>query len=364
MEYHTGITMSLSAFAVVKQVNAPVLKTFNVKTSGKLEERFIVGHKKYPFPRKYFDVNTFSDNHHEVFKWFKEKKEKLNTSFKKGMFNGNRKNVTQDYSYSGIDRTVKMLGSIHLEPLLFTTLQATKYVKMICDDRLAKFPPVTMENHVGIEIECYTKLEHKDLALELAKEGLAQNVRLVRDGSLNSSPKDYHPVEIKVLTSESMKNNILAKIIKVLNQENVKAIVNESTGLHIHLDMRNRNVKNVYENLWNMQTLTRLMISKERRDNQYCLFVNEPLYDLAKKRDEHFDGLSLSAYKKHGTIEIRFHQGSVDFYEISNWIDFWKTLADTEVIDRHYRSVEKFESDFPMSPLLGYMKERVQKFAA
>lgn len=103
MEYHTGVKTITSAFSVVKQVNAPTLKTFNVKVSGKLEERYIVGHTRYPFPRKYFDVENFEDNHHELFKWFKEKKDKLNATFKKGMFNGNRKKTIQEYSYSGID---------------------------------------------------------------------------------------------------------------------------------------------------------------------------------------------------------------------------------------------------------------------
>lgn len=365
-DYVTGIELKSSVFAIVKQLKSLSLRHFNVKVSGKKAEKYIVGHKKYPLPRKYFDVKGFETKHHEVFSWFKDKKLGLQ-KFRSGKFNKFTDNSIEKKFNDRVFQAEK-IGGVYTKPNFFSEMLASTYVDTICEDRQAGFPPVTNENHVGIEIECYTKLSHEDLAIKFGVAGLKNHVRLVRDGSLNENNLGTS-VEIKVLTSESKKDSVLTKVINVLKSEEVKAVVGESCGLHVHLDMRNRKPEIVYENLFNMQKLALSMVSPSRRSNKYCRPVGNPSFEsaieeLSERNNTHFDGLSLSSIGKHNTIEIRFHQGTVDFYEISNWINFWTSLCSEKEIDRNYRSIEKFELDFPSFPVLQYMKERVQKFVA
>lgn len=110
--------------------------------------------------------------------------------------------------------------------------------------------------------------------------------------------------------------------------------VNKSCGFHVHIDIHDLEQKEIarvmswaiaYENIFYM------LVSRERRDNQYCRRLDMDrgsLKTYAKKNldvKQIFYGISrykafnIQAYWKYGTLEFRHHEGTLDALEIENW---------------------------------------------
>ena len=359
-DYVSGATGTTHRFIIDKIVPTPKLgDEWVVKTSKTKTDMYLIAHKVYPFTRKYIQKENFTAHHHELFTWFKEKKaEFIKKETKPGQFVKTIQKKTYTY---GKTVMTKEMTNVHTTEGWFAELLATKYVDTILNKRGEKFIPESQDHHIGIEVECITKLSHDKLAVLLGKHGLHKNVRLTTDGSIRNKT-GYVGVEIRVLCKESDYASVLAKLNKALSDPSCDGQVNESCGCHVHFDMRNRKVEKVYENLCCMQRVVRSMIPEARRSNSYCHAPKSPFYHEQMNQADHYDAISLSAYKKQKTIEIRYLEGQVDNNVISNWIGMWIELINLEDIDRNYASVEKFKSDFPEFKHIGFMESRVKQF--
>jgi hypothetical protein len=184
--------------------------------------------------------------------------------------------------------------------------------------------PTTSDRHVGIEIELISMLDRTDLTDKICASGLGKNVQIKDDGSLQGSGEYRHTHEINFIAKEGEYKEKLQKLCTLLNED---CSVNKSCGLHVHVDMRNRNKDTAFNNLVKMQNIMFNMLPGARRENTYCKRVDDGA-TVASYKLGHHGAINASAITEHNTIEVRMHHGSIDFDDISNWVDILILGAD------------------------------------
>lgn len=154
---------------------------------------------------------------------------------------------------------------------------------------------------------------------------------LKRDGSVRG-----HGLELvsPILCGEAGMEEV-AKVCNALNS--IGATVDRSTGLHVHHDFRNLTVEQVRRQCLafvERQGLIAELVAPSRRGNQYCPSWApnniEALRAATTLQQMTYIGprgnLNLSAYGRHGSVEIRFHGGSTNARKILAWIRFGQAL--------------------------------------
>lgn len=164
-------------------------------------------------------------------------------------------------------------------------------------------------NYIGIEFECFSKLDKADILEKLLEHGLANCVQISDDGSIEQDFGD--PYELKILLPEKKLKQTLEKLGKIIKKP--KFGVNDSCGLHIHLDMRNRDVEQCYKKLLKFQDALFALVKKDRWNNDFCLYTNE-------NSNGHYYAISKEAYYKYKTLEVRIHHATLDMSSIEKWI--------------------------------------------
>lgn len=213
---------------------------------------------------------------------------------------------------------------------------------------------------IGIEIECFmpyeslspynlTRREAYHKLGRLLKQHRITNVTLKEDGSIESPNEErFFEVEINLLINRHDYGPLqrLCDLLKALDTH-----VNKSCGLHVHLDCRDLGTTlervmrtTIAKTYWAGVPYTKLvqeyvggtfeglnergdrlgsalplmlrMVNKSRRNNTYCSA------EVSEVDGGHHKAINIAAFKKHGTIEVRLHQGTINFNKIKNWIEF------------------------------------------
>ncbi len=172
--------------------------------------------------------------------------------------------------------------------------------------------PTKKSNYVGIEIECFSHLEENEVLLLMLECDLEKHMNIGEDGSVEND-NDDPCYEFRILSTEKELPIVLKKVAKFLKKGKFK--VNDSCGLHVHLDMRNRNVDDCYAKFIDFQDLLFGMVKPDRWDSDYCHY--NP--DLSTNR--RMSAINYQAYYDHQTLEVRLHQGSVDVKKIHSWVN-------------------------------------------
>ena len=177
--------------------------------------------------------------------------------------------------------------------------------------------PISKDKYVGIEVECYGPLEHKDVMKLVLEHDLENCLNIGDDGSIepdyvagHSDPCTY---EFRILSTEKE----LPKLFKNLKAffKAGKFKTNYTCGLHVHLDMRNRNVEKCYAKLLKFQQIMFPLVEPDRWINEYCD------WSLSNDRFERrMTAVNYMAYEEHQTLEVRLHHGTVDVSKIENWV--------------------------------------------
>lgn len=214
--------------------------------------------------------------------------------------------------------------------------------------------PSTSDNHVGIEIEfVYPRKKATLLNNLLTDAKLEYNCHLGTDGSVrdvdwiakykeekvfDSWIKKYYTrmicineqdqgigAELRVLCKESEVSDIITKVCTILFK--VKAKVNRTCGLHVHLDMRHRDKEKAYNNLYNCQNLLYSLVDNSRLTNDYCRKLPRK---ISKPRDKYY-GINRTALNEHSTIELRMHEGCINPVRITMWVKLLCSIVDGTV---------------------------------
>jgi hypothetical protein len=186
--------------------------------------------------------------------------------------------------------------------------------------------PVTRHNYVGIEIECFYPIQYySDIRKSIIKAGLEYNVSITEDSSITPpyiASINYIGREFKLIGIQSEIKSIVKSFCDILSK--YKADTNETCGLHIHLDMRNRDVLKCFDRLIKVQPVLFQMMPSSRRYNNYC----RPTRSNGGR--DHYDAINRGAMSQHKTIEVRMHNGTTSAKEIINFIDILTHVIDNK----------------------------------
>jgi len=142
----------------------------------------------------------------------------------------------------------------------------------------------------------------------------------------------------------------IAKVVAVL--KSIGADVNETCGMHVHVDCRNITDPDFYRLLLTFYSKFEgeidSFVHSTRRDNNnnYCR-TNKSLYDNWDRlwssyvdmapscltdvfsSVERYHKLNFASYVRHGTVEFRQYHGTLDAKSIRAWVDFCVRLVDS-----------------------------------
>lgn len=203
----------------------------------------------------------------------------------------------------------------------------------------------TFTHKFGIEIEAYNcsmsrlAQELREAGIHITVEGYNHTTRdhwkLVTDGSLQGN--DTFELVSPILAGEAGLKE-LEKVCWVLDLCNVK--VNDSCGLHVHLDAADFNM-NTWRNLAlsykHLEPLIDAFMPGTRRNNRYCKSLDHVSDERIKSagtidalRDvfdcDRYHKVNFEAYARHKTVEFRQHSGTTNFTKMENWILFLNGL--------------------------------------
>lgn len=203
----------------------------------------------------------------------------------------------------------------------------------------------TFTRKFGIEIEAYNctreKLasELRSAGIDVAIEGYNHTTRnhwkLVTDSSLTGN--NTFELVSPVLEGEAGLKE-LEKVCWVLEFCDVK--VNDSCGLHIHMDAADFDLqtwKNLALSYKHLERVIDSFMPQSRRQNYYCKSLSsisasdiqaaQSIYDLRAAFGNHrYRKVNLEAYARHRTVEFRQHSGTTNFTKMENWIRFLNGL--------------------------------------
>lgn len=176
------------------------------------------------------------------------------------------------------------------------------------NDPFADKTPRPKKNYIGVELEFTNNIGGRigDIGETLRNAGLAKYVNVTTDPSCG--------FEVRVLLAEEEFEDKLPKIMAVITKMGYQT--NANCGTHVHFDMRHRDVKKVYKNLFYTQGFLRKFLTRDRKNNKYCRLNQEATYDAMHERQRHsgdrYYGINTLSYPKHKTLEIRMHHGTLD----------------------------------------------------
>lgn len=189
------------------------------------------------------------------------------------------------------------------------------------DDGCLKPKAAAKVNYIGIELECFTHYDRMELLEKILDHGLGKIVQPVSDGSIE--PDFGDDCELRILLPEKQLASGLRKLGKLLKKGQFG--VNDSCGLHIHLDMRNRDVEKCHERLLKFQDILFGMVDSERWNNEYCQYSK-----VSNLQNRYVAINKVDAYRQHKTIEVRLHHATLDMKRIEQWVKLLLTVIGTK----------------------------------
>ena len=170
----------------------------------------------------------------------------------------------------------------------------------------SKSPTEKKNHYVGIEVEFVAKgYDENDIGEELQAAGLGKYCYVF---------DEHCGIEICILAKESEYKDVLARVLDVI--EDFEGYAGDNCGIHVHLDMRSRDVNKCYHNLYKSLGLMKKLVTKDRHGGQwsstnaYSDFTSQK--DYQDFEDNRYLAINTLSYDRHETLEIRLHHGSVD----------------------------------------------------
>lgn len=170
-----------------------------------------------------------------------------------------------------------------------------------------------------------------------------------QDHEIENEPDPLHTYEVRLLAKQSEIRSVVKKLYKVLNEAECQ--VNESCGLHIHLDMRQRNPMVAYNNLFKCQDMLFNLHSEERAETGYTnRNRHQTLMGHVMERDvDKYFAINPLCYTRLRTLEVRIADGTMDIDRVLAWCDLLCTIVDEkEEIETRYNNIESFIDDYEL----------------
>ena len=249
-------------------------------------------------------------------------------------------------------------NGVHLKPGTFLMLYKSKKAKAVYNDKR----PSNADKHVGIELEFGAPIDKTELGSLLLDAGLEQYVTLKQDGSLRADSRGEYLHELCILVPEYDLAQVVGRVCAVLL--GAKCYVNTSCGMHVHLDMRERDQVKSFHNLLMIQKMLYKMVPKSRQENTYCKPVRTTKLDVLKRSRNRYRGINVLSLRKHQTLEIRLHSGTLDRVKIVNWVHILLKAVNAETIKKAPVTVTGLKRAIGLNASLSdYVDARIKRFA-
>lgn len=190
----------------------------------------------------------------------------------------------------------------------------------------------------GVEIECVFPhhVSRDEVRAAFIAEGLHWAFK--GDGSISGNGVE---IVSRPIAGESGEQQVRTAC-RILRSFGVT--VNRTCGTHVHHDANDLSVsqiKRVARMWFENQPLIDGLVSPSRRDssNGYCRHIEaselrtiEDVPTLERMRSVslgRYRTLNLTSYGRHGSLEVRQHQGTIDAEKIISWIRFGQAIIDT-----------------------------------
>lgn len=195
----------------------------------------------------------------------------------------------------------------------------------------------------GVEIECKTDLSKRGLCDVLQDNGIDAYVpdwedgdgwKIVEDGSVDDGWEVVSPILSGVDGIAEV-----AKVLSILRNQG-ECWIDQSCGLHVHvnaIDLSSASIANAMLRYERHSAKIDAIVPAARRENRFCLDITleaqmirrrlgkissiQP-FELGILAVSRYRKLNLAAYCKHGTLEFRLHDGSLNVADVTNWIAF------------------------------------------
>lgn len=241
--------------------------------------------------------------------------------------------------------------------------------------------PWSKSNFVGIEIECYSSFIPSQVRKAIKDHGLSRYVREDGDSSIDVPEGTYHcqacyngtasecqdsircgepkffDYEFKVLCPQRSAGVVLAKMKHLL--KHIKARTNKSCGLHVHLDMRTRNVHESFSKLVLASPLLYKMNPYWRKTGNYSQPNVYETFQQELSRSMRGLGINPLAMNRHTTLEVRIHKGTLNTQDIYNWVKLLCHIVDGPALTKRVKSPE--ELNIP-KPLVEYATSKMMRY--
>jgi hypothetical protein len=216
--------------------------------------------------------------------------------------------------------------------------RARSYAKAenkVSEDVKDKYMKAFSGNLVSVELEC---VFHKDYSVPTEKD-LGMLTEVVGDGSVryeDQSGEEGSGAEVKV-TMRSENPVRLKSIVDKINA--MGGEVNTTCGMHVHLDQRGVSKVTATKRAKRLvKALPALMklVPASRLENRFCqknsYIPKQGTYRFSSDRYMMIN--YLSAYRKHRTIEVRLHGGTLDFWKVLGWIKLCQFIQNSSEVDK------------------------------
>lgn len=213
-------------------------------------------------------------------------------------------------------------------------------------------------NYLGIEVEFISKYSVRDFSILLAEANLSHKINIGTDGSIEcddiaDDDEDYldedaewYGLEARILVKEKELTKTLNAFQKVLKRAD--AWTNKTCGLHVHIDMRNRDGIKCADKLFESEGILFSIVPGYRKGNTYCRPSNG--YILGVKNTvkmeqirfwQKYTAINLQPLTRQKTIEIRLHEGTTNMQRVDYWCKFLLGIinSETPVTEKNYLKV-------------------------
>lgn len=247
----------------------------------------------------------------QIFAMFSDKKKRIQTK--------------QDTAVNFLGLSLSKQNNIYTKPNQVLELQKYLSSKYPNKARRPKVPLLSKTNFVGIEIEQFSDWSRDKMEKQIIERGLDRYISTAEDGSIK--PESYkNPLELRVMCSEKDLESVISRTCAMLSD--AKSAVNTSCGMHVHIDMRNRDVNKSYVNLYKKLNEMESIIDKARVNNSYCKRPHGKTFQDQLSEGERYSAINTESYAKHKTLEVRYHEGSINKDRIVNWVRYLVSIVD------------------------------------
>lgn len=277
----------------------------------------------------------------------------------------NIRSTGKEFIVKGEPHNVRMFGGnimgyVFHESGTFKYLLQAKEIKKIFNSK----NPTTKDHYIGIELEFFTKKTFDELARTFYEAQLTDYLCIKNDGSIQAE-KGYYATELAILCKESNYSEVINKVCEVLSKNDSK--INKTCGMHVHLDMRNRDVNKCFTNLVVAQPILYGVNPKSRSNNKFCQITEQKEFKPSGNKDDRYHGINAEAYNKYQTLEIRIHAGTLNPVKINNWVKLLLCVVNTEKTRKNHFNEDKTFGNFIRYfdvdiELADYIAKRIETF--